>query len=97
MFSDPNINSPANIDAAKEWRDDREAYTLRVLETVAASQAHLSAAERKAFESASGSNSNNNNNNNNNNNGSSSSNKKTSAMSSSSSSSSAKKKNKKKK
>ena len=30
MLSSPNDESPANIDAAKEWRDDHEAYKRRV-------------------------------------------------------------------
>ena len=30
MLNDPNINSPANIDAAKEYRDDRETYRKKV-------------------------------------------------------------------
>ena len=30
MLSDPNINSPANVDAAKQYRDDREGYNKKV-------------------------------------------------------------------
>lgn len=30
MLNDPNINSPANIDAAKEYRDDIETYKKKV-------------------------------------------------------------------
>ena len=26
MIAEPNINSPANVDAAKMWRDDREKF-----------------------------------------------------------------------
>lgn len=30
MLNEPNIDSPANIDAAKNFRDDREGYKKRV-------------------------------------------------------------------
>ena len=30
MLSDPNDESPANIEAAKEWRDDNKAFNRRV-------------------------------------------------------------------
>lgn len=30
MLNDPNIDSPANIDAAKMYRDDREGYKKKV-------------------------------------------------------------------
>ena len=30
MLNDPNIDSPANIDAAKNFRDDIESYTKKV-------------------------------------------------------------------
>lgn len=30
MLNEPNIDSPANIDAAKQYRDDREAYKKKV-------------------------------------------------------------------
>ncbi|KAJ1512190.1 Ubiquitin-conjugating enzyme 13 [Coelomomyces lativittatus] len=30
MLSDPNDQSPANIDAAKEWRDNFEAFKKRI-------------------------------------------------------------------
>ncbi len=30
MLNDPNIDSPANIDAAVEYRDNREAYKKKV-------------------------------------------------------------------
>jgi ubiquitin-conjugating enzyme E2 R len=30
MLSDPNISSPANVDASVEWRNNRDAYTKRV-------------------------------------------------------------------
>ena len=30
MLIDPNIDSPANLDAAKEYRDNREAYQKKV-------------------------------------------------------------------
>jgi ubiquitin-conjugating enzyme E2 G1 len=30
MLNDPNIDSPANLDAALEYRDSREAYNKKV-------------------------------------------------------------------
>ena len=30
MMNDPNINSPANIDASVQYRDDRETYNQKV-------------------------------------------------------------------
>lgn len=30
MLNEPNIESPANLDAAKEFRDDRESYKKKV-------------------------------------------------------------------
>ena len=30
MLNDPNISSPANIDAAVEYRDNRESYIKKV-------------------------------------------------------------------
>lgn len=38
MISSPNIESPANIEAAKEFRDDKEAYRKRVARCVRRSQ-----------------------------------------------------------
>lgn len=38
MLSSPNDESPANIDAAKEWREDREAFKKRVARIVRKSQ-----------------------------------------------------------
>lgn len=34
MLSEPNDESPANVDAAKMWRTDKEAYAKRVKHTV---------------------------------------------------------------
>ena len=34
MLSEPNDESPANIDAAKMWRNDRNAYKAKVRHTV---------------------------------------------------------------
>lgn len=34
MLSEPNTESPANIDAAKMWRTDRAAYKRKVRQTV---------------------------------------------------------------
>ena len=34
MLSEPNDESPANVDAAKMWRTDKEAYAKRVRHTV---------------------------------------------------------------
>ena len=41
MLSSPNDESPANIDAAKMWREDREAFKRRVAKCVRASQEAL--------------------------------------------------------
>jgi len=41
MLSSPNDESPANIDAAKEWRDDPEAFRKRVGRCVRKSQDSL--------------------------------------------------------
>ena len=30
MLAEPNPNSPANVDAAKQWRDNREAFNKKV-------------------------------------------------------------------
>lgn len=30
MLNDPNINSPANIDASVQYRDDRDTYNTKV-------------------------------------------------------------------
>lgn len=38
MLSSPNDESPANIDAAKEWREDRAAFKKRVARCVRRSQ-----------------------------------------------------------
>lgn len=35
MLNEPNISSPANVDAAKEFRDDPKAYKRRVRALVA--------------------------------------------------------------
>ena len=37
MFSSPNINSPANIDASKQFRDDLKGFKRAVRRTVQAS------------------------------------------------------------
>ena len=34
MLSDPNENSPANIDAARQWKSDKKAFRKRVRQTV---------------------------------------------------------------
>ena len=34
MLNDPNIDSPANVDAAKEFRDNRSAWENRVKKLV---------------------------------------------------------------
>lgn len=41
LLSDPNIDSPANVDAAVAWRKDREAYNKRVAQDVLASKANI--------------------------------------------------------
>eukprot|EP00127_Corallochytrium_limacisporum_P000384 Clim_evm79s11 gene=Clim_evmTU79s11 len=38
MLSDPNDESPANLDAAKEWREDKAAFKRRVARCVRKSQ-----------------------------------------------------------
>ena len=38
MLSSPNDESPANVDAAKEWREDRDAFKKRVARLVRKSQ-----------------------------------------------------------
>jgi ubiquitin-conjugating enzyme E2 G1 len=38
MLSDPNDDSPANLDAAVMWRDDKRAFKRKVQSTVTASQ-----------------------------------------------------------
>lgn len=38
MLNDPNDESPANIDAAKQWREDRDAFKKRVRQCVRKSQ-----------------------------------------------------------
>ena len=37
MITDPNFESPANIDAGKEWRDDYETYKKKIYSLVAKS------------------------------------------------------------
>ncbi|ANB15941.1 SCF E2 ubiquitin-protein ligase catalytic subunit CDC34 [Sugiyamaella lignohabitans] len=41
LLSDPNINSPANVDAAVAWRKDRPSYNKRVAQDVAASKQNI--------------------------------------------------------
>eukprot|EP01100_Stratorugosa_tubuloviscum_P011933 TRINITY_DN5441_c1_g1_i3.p1 TRINITY_DN5441_c1_g1~~TRINITY_DN5441_c1_g1_i3.p1 ORF type:complete len:168 (-),score=63.77 TRINITY_DN5441_c1_g1_i3:272-775(-) len=41
MLSDPNPDSPANIDAAKQWRDDRAEFKRRVANCVRRSQEEI--------------------------------------------------------
>jgi len=38
MLSDPNDESPANLDAAVQWRNDRKAFKKKVRQTVRKSQ-----------------------------------------------------------
>ena len=38
MLSDPNDESPANIDAAKMWREDRDAFKKKTRQIVRKSQ-----------------------------------------------------------
>lgn len=38
LLDDPEISSPANVDASVTYRDDREAYDKRALETVSKSK-----------------------------------------------------------
>jgi ubiquitin-conjugating enzyme E2 G1 len=41
MLSSPNDESPANVDAAKQWREDREGFKKRVGRIVRKSQEML--------------------------------------------------------
>ena len=41
MLSSPNDESPANIDSAKEWREDKEAFRKHVGRCVRKSQEML--------------------------------------------------------
>ncbi len=41
MLSSPNDESPANIDAAKDWREDRELFKKKVGRIVRKSQEML--------------------------------------------------------
>ena len=41
MLADPNDESPANIDAAKEWRDNRQEFKRKVARCVRQSQEDL--------------------------------------------------------
>ncbi|PRT55138.1 Ubiquitin-conjugating enzyme E2 [Wickerhamiella sorbophila] len=41
LLSDPNINSPANVDAAVAWRKDREHYDRQVARDVEASRKNI--------------------------------------------------------
>jgi ubiquitin-conjugating enzyme E2 G2 len=34
MLAEPNVESGANIDCCKQWRNDRAAFDARVLRTV---------------------------------------------------------------
>lgn len=43
MLSDPNISSPANVDAAVLWKNDRSAYNRRVAQDVTASKHNIPA------------------------------------------------------
>lgn len=38
MLSSPNDESPANVDAAKQWREDREGFRKKVARIVRKSQ-----------------------------------------------------------
>jgi ubiquitin-conjugating enzyme E2 G1 len=38
MLSSPNDESPANVDAAKQWREDREGFKKKVARIVRLSQ-----------------------------------------------------------
>jgi ubiquitin-conjugating enzyme E2 G1 len=38
MLADPNDSSPANVDAAKQWREDRAAFKKKVTRLVRNSQ-----------------------------------------------------------
>jgi len=41
MLSDPNDESPANLDAAKQWREDRDGFKKKVQRCVRNSQENL--------------------------------------------------------
>lgn len=41
MLSSPNDESPANVDAAKQWRDDRDGFKKRVARCVRKSQEEM--------------------------------------------------------
>ena len=41
MLADPNDESPANIDAAKMWREDRKEFKKRVARCVRQTQEEL--------------------------------------------------------
>ena len=41
MLSDPNDDSPANVDAAVQWRDDKKAFKKKVQTCVRKSQEEL--------------------------------------------------------
>ena len=41
MLADPNDESPANVDAAKEWRDHPDVFKKRVVRCVRKSQEEL--------------------------------------------------------
>ena len=41
MLSSPNDESPANVDAAKQWREDRDGFKKRVARIVRKSQEML--------------------------------------------------------
>jgi ubiquitin-conjugating enzyme E2 G1 len=41
MLSSPNDESPANVDAAKEWREDRDTFKKKVSRIVRKSQEML--------------------------------------------------------
>ena len=41
MLSSPNDESPANIDAAKQWREDREGFRKKIARLVRKSQEML--------------------------------------------------------
>ena len=41
MLADPNDESPANVDAAKEWREDKEVFKKKVQRCVRRSQEML--------------------------------------------------------
>jgi ubiquitin-conjugating enzyme E2 R len=41
LLSDPNIFSPANVDAGVEWRDKKEAYKRRVKKMIEKANASL--------------------------------------------------------